>query len=186
MSAVKQESQKLTVAHLRLQGTEMVSATFEMFLKPFFNLAKISTLELTRFYYSHIKKMHSFGRTCFFKGRQTIFEISTDIISKTVLTKFQKDWTKNVNVRVLISFTIAVYGQFIRLLADILYQQTITFVTEPSYHINNYWKINVTSREKIVPPPGGNVFQQTGTISDYHKAIIVTHGLTRFNKNWTI
>ncbi|KAH3800611.1 hypothetical protein DPMN_154247 [Dreissena polymorpha] len=110
MSAVKQEGQKLTVAHLTLPGTEMLSANF--------GIQNAQTL-----------------LDMFFKGSKTIFEISTDIISQTVLTKFQKDWTKNVSVNNQAIIKTAVLTNF-----------------------HKDWTINVTQREKNALPPGGNVF----------------------------
>ncbi|KAH3753649.1 hypothetical protein DPMN_188291 [Dreissena polymorpha] len=53
---------------------------------------------------------------------------------------------------------------------------------------NKDWTINVTSRELIrknAPSPGGNVFQQTGTILALSPDIIRTNFLTKFVENWT-
>ncbi|KAH3881136.1 hypothetical protein DPMN_005059 [Dreissena polymorpha] len=59
-----------------------------MFLEPFSNLAKLSTRELTRFYYSQIKKNAQVPRG----------HISSE---NNILTKFHKDCTINVTSRVL-------------------------------------------------------------------------------------
>ncbi|KAH3852958.1 hypothetical protein DPMN_095479 [Dreissena polymorpha] len=51
------------------------------------------------------------------------------------------------------------------------------------------WPINVISRaltRKTAPPPVSHVFQRTGTIFKFSRAIIRTNLRTKFNDDWTI
>ncbi|KAH3791333.1 hypothetical protein DPMN_144816 [Dreissena polymorpha] len=48
------------------------------------------------------------------------------------------------------------------------------------------WTINVASIVKIAPPPGGHVFQRTGTIFKLSLAIIKTNVLTKFHEDWNM
>ncbi|KAH3769593.1 hypothetical protein DPMN_170866 [Dreissena polymorpha] len=49
--------------------------------------------------------------------------------------------------------------------------------------------INVTPRvltRKTAPPPGGHIFQGTGTIFRVNRATIETNVMTKFHEDWTI
>ncbi|KAH3708956.1 hypothetical protein DPMN_068415 [Dreissena polymorpha] len=65
---------------------------------------------------------------------------------------------------------------------------TLAAITNLRTKFHEDWTINVTSRvltSKAAPPPGGHIFQQTGTIFKLSLAIIRTHVLTNFHEDWT-
>ncbi|KAH3893543.1 hypothetical protein DPMN_017691 [Dreissena polymorpha] len=106
-----------------------------------------------------------------FQPTGTIFELVQDIIGTHVLTKFHEDWTKNVTSRVFTRKT----------------------ATPPGDHFHEDMTINVTSRVLTrfaiyitATPPGGHVFQSTGTIFELVQDIIGTHVLSKFHEDWTI
>ncbi|KAH3796730.1 hypothetical protein DPMN_150300 [Dreissena polymorpha] len=132
----------------------------------------VASRVLTRFYYSHIRKnapplgIHVFQAnvTIFeliqvrkvwknapplgshvFQANVTIFELIQDIIQTNLLTKFHEDWTINVASK----------------------------TSRPLFHDD--WAKIVTSRvftRNTAPPPGGYVFQRTGTIFELNQHII--------------
>ncbi|KAH3848044.1 hypothetical protein DPMN_090382 [Dreissena polymorpha] len=91
-----------------------------------------------------------------FQRTGSIFKLSLDIISTHVQTKFHEDFTPITNVMT-------------------------------KFHED--WTISLTSRvltRKTTPPPGGHVFQRTGTIFKLSLAIIRTNVLTKVHEDWTI
>ncbi|KAH3872937.1 hypothetical protein DPMN_036160, partial [Dreissena polymorpha] len=100
---------------------------------------------------------HVFQRTI------TIFELTRAIVRTNVLIKFHNDWIINVTSRV-------------------------KNATPPCGHFHEHWTTNVTSRvltRKTAPPPGGHVFNPTGTIFELVQNFIETHVPTKFHANWT-
>ena len=69
---------------------------------------------LTRFYFSHIRKNATSPGGHVFKWIAIIFELSPDIISTNILTKFHKHWTKNVTYSVLTRFYYSHKGKLSR------------------------------------------------------------------------
>ncbi|KAH3821530.1 hypothetical protein DPMN_123294 [Dreissena polymorpha] len=116
-----------------------------------------------------------------FHSTGTIFELVQDIIGTHVLTKFHEDWTKNVTSRVLTRKTATPSWR-----PYIIGTHVLT-----KFHEDR--TINVTSRVltrfaiyKTATPPGGHVFQSTGTIFKLVQDIIGTHVLSKFHEDWTI
>ncbi|KAH3780392.1 hypothetical protein DPMN_158206 [Dreissena polymorpha] len=132
-----------------------------------------------------------------FHSTGTIFELIQDIIGTHVLTKFYKDWTKNVTSRVLTRFyyshimktamppgghVFQPTGTIFKLVQDIIGTHVLTKFHEDGPK-------NVTSRVltrfynshiwKTSTPPGGHVFQPTGTIFELVQDIIGSHVLTK-------
>ncbi|KAH3870694.1 hypothetical protein DPMN_033885 [Dreissena polymorpha] len=116
-----------------------------------------------------------------FQQTDTIFKHIQYIIKTNVLTKFHDGWAINVTFRVLISF----YYSHIRknaLPPDIIGTNLLT-----KFQLD--WKLNVASRvltRKNAQPPGGHVFQATGTIFELVQEIIGTNCLTKFHDDRTI
>ncbi|KAH3786664.1 hypothetical protein DPMN_164772 [Dreissena polymorpha] len=90
---------------------------------------------------------------------RTIFKQIQDIIRTNVLTMCHEDWTIHMTFRVLKFF-----------------QQTGTIFEDK----------NVASRVKNNLPPGGHVFQLTGTIFNLVQDIIGANPLTMFHEHQTI
>ncbi|KAH3690123.1 hypothetical protein DPMN_193424 [Dreissena polymorpha] len=125
---------------------------------------------------SNSSKFERFGRknapplgSHVFQANVTIFELIQDIIQTNLLTKFHEDWTINVASK----------------------------TSRPLFHDD--WAKIVTSRvftRNTAPPPGGYVFQRTGTIFElnptYHldkhfdQSINGTNVLTKFHEDQTI
>jgi hypothetical protein len=120
------------------------------------------------------------------------------------LTKFHEDWTKNGTSTVLTRFyyshirktatppgshVFQPTGTIFELVQDIIGTHVLT-----KFHED--WTKNVTSRvltrfyyshiRKTATPPGGHVFQPTGTIFELVQDIIGTHVLSKFHEDWTI
>ncbi|KAH3695575.1 hypothetical protein DPMN_083036 [Dreissena polymorpha] len=134
--ADRQEGQRHTVTHLRLQGTELLSATFEMIMKTFSNLAKISTRKLTR-------------KNCTAPWRPR----------KATPTgrHFHTDWTINVTSRELTWFY---YSQITK------HEPPPGGHNKYFKKFHEDWTKNLTSRvlnRKNTPHPGGHIFQPTIT-----------------------
>ncbi|KAH3795177.1 hypothetical protein DPMN_148725 [Dreissena polymorpha] len=122
-----------------------------------------------------------------FKRTSTIFDLSPDIISTNILTKFHRHWTTNVTSSVITRKTGPPLA-------------AINVLTK--FHED--WTINVTSRvlkRKTATTTGGHffhstgtifelvllhVFQPTGTIFELVQDIIRTNVLTKFHEDWTI
>ncbi|KAH3819847.1 hypothetical protein DPMN_121589 [Dreissena polymorpha] len=109
-----------------------------------------------------------------------------------LLTKFHEDWTINVASRVLTRF----YYSHIK-----PYKEKCPAPWQPcfsskdiigtnllsKFHYDR--KTNVASRvltRKNAPPPGGHVFQPSGTIFELVQDIIRMNLLTKFHEDWTI
>ncbi|KAH3699151.1 hypothetical protein DPMN_074105 [Dreissena polymorpha] len=116
----------------------------------------VASRVFTRFYYSPI----------FFQPTGTIFKLIQDSIGTNLLTKFHDNQTINVASRVLTGF---------------YYSHILPYKTVP---IPKMAKKN-TVRENA-PPPGGHVFQPTGTIFQLIQDSIGTNLLTKFHDNRTI
>ncbi|KAH3843463.1 hypothetical protein DPMN_116981 [Dreissena polymorpha] len=85
-----------------------------------------------------------------------------------VLTKFHEDWTKNATSRVFKCFH---------------YIHIEKTAPPPGGHFHNDWAKIVTSRvftRNTALPPGGHVFQRTGTIFELNQHIIKTNILAKF------
>ncbi|KAH3787068.1 hypothetical protein DPMN_165187 [Dreissena polymorpha] len=137
------------------------------------------------------------------KRTSTIFDLSPDIISTNILTKFHRHWTTNVTSSVITRKTGPPPGSHV-------FQQTRTIFKLIRDMFHEDWTINVTSRvlkrktatttggyffsfnwnhfriRKIATPPGSHVFQPTGTIFELVQDIIRTNVLTKFHEDWTI
>ncbi|KAH3873121.1 hypothetical protein DPMN_036347 [Dreissena polymorpha] len=64
----------------------------------------VASRVLTRFYYSHIRKIAPPLGSHVFQANIIIFNLIQDIIETNLLTKFHEDWTINVASRVLTRF----------------------------------------------------------------------------------
>ncbi|KAH3823101.1 hypothetical protein DPMN_124899 [Dreissena polymorpha] len=133
----------------------------------------------------------------FFKRTSTIFDLSPDIISTNILTKFYRHWTTNVTSSIITRKTGPPPGSHV-------FQQTRTIFKLIRDMFHEDWTINVTSRvlkRKTVTTTGGHffhstgtifelvllhVFQPTGTIFELVQDIIRTNVLTKFHEDWTI
>ncbi|KAH3738734.1 hypothetical protein DPMN_045376 [Dreissena polymorpha] len=130
------------------------------------DIYKIDTKNVT----SRVKMIPLGGHA--FLPIQTIFKLNRHIQKTHVLTKFHEDWTKNVTSRLLTCFHYKhiektawlpgshVFSQIwiiFELVRDI--NETNVFT---KFHVD--WAKIVTSRVNTAPPPGGHVFQRTGTI----------------------
>ncbi|KAH3806505.1 hypothetical protein DPMN_134825 [Dreissena polymorpha] len=150
-----------------------------------------------------------------FHFTQTIFKRVQDIIRMNLLTKFHEDRTINVASRVLTrknapspgGHVFQTTGTIFKHVQDIIRTNLLTkfhedrtvnvasilgHVFQPTFHEDR--TINVASRqytfiailEKNAPPPGGHVFQATGTIFKLFQNIIGTNLQTRFHDYWKI
>ncbi|KAH3865892.1 hypothetical protein DPMN_028936 [Dreissena polymorpha] len=115
-----------------------------------------------------------------FQAKVTIFKLNQDIIGTNLLTKFHEDLKINVASSVLTRKKALPPGGHV-------FQAKLT-IFELNRHIQKRhvltkfhedWTKNVTSRfhvdwEKLntAPPPGGHVFQRTGTIFELNQHII--------------
>ncbi|KAH3692882.1 hypothetical protein DPMN_193218 [Dreissena polymorpha] len=115
----------------------------------------------------------------------TIFELIQDIIDTNLLTQFHEDWTINVASRVFTRKNAPPLGSHVFQANTInVASRVLTRKTAPPTDIN---KTNVLTKfhddwAKIVfiyshirntaPPPGGHVFQRTGTIFELNQHII--------------
>ncbi|KAH3838791.1 hypothetical protein DPMN_112206 [Dreissena polymorpha] len=153
---------------------------------------------------SHIKKNATPPCGHVFKRTSTIFDLSPDIISTNILTKFQRHWTTNVTSSVITRF----YYSHVRKTGpppgSHVFQQTRTIFKLIRDMFHEEWTINVTSRvlkRKTATTTGGHVFhstgtifelvllhvfQPTGTIFELVQDIIRTNVLTKFHEDWTI
>ncbi|KAH3890649.1 hypothetical protein DPMN_014734 [Dreissena polymorpha] len=126
---------------------------------------------LTRFYYSHIRKIALPLGSHVFQANIIIFKLIQDIIETNLLTKFHEDWTINVASRVLTRNK----GQnscSARPPARIRQSNNQFFPSE--------------NLVKNAPPPGGHVFQAKVTIFELIQDIIGTNLLTKFYDNQKI
>ncbi|KAH3828231.1 hypothetical protein DPMN_130184 [Dreissena polymorpha] len=132
-----------------------------------------------------------------FKRTSTIFDLSQDIISTHILTKFHRHWTTNVTSSVITRKTGPPPGSHV-------FQQTRTIFKLIRDMFHEDWTINVTSRvfkRKTATTTGGHVFhstgtifelvllhvfQPTGTIFELVQDIIRTNVLTKFHEDLTI
>ncbi|KAH3854628.1 hypothetical protein DPMN_097173 [Dreissena polymorpha] len=124
-----------------------------------------------------------------FKRTSTIFDLSPDIISTNILTKFHRHCTTNVTSSVITRKTGPPPGSHV-------FQQTKTIFKLIRDMFHEDWTINVTSRVlkwktatttgKTATPPGSHVFQPTGTIFELVQDIIRTNVLNKFHEDWTI
>ncbi|KAH3721411.1 hypothetical protein DPMN_064334 [Dreissena polymorpha] len=95
-----------------------------------------------------------------FKRTSTIFDLSPDIISTNILTKFHRHWTTNVTSSVITRKTGPPPGSHV-------FQQTRTIFKLIRDMFHEDWTINVTSRmlkRKSATTTGGHFFHSTGTI----------------------
>ncbi|KAH3876340.1 hypothetical protein DPMN_000180 [Dreissena polymorpha] len=103
---------------------------------------------------------------------QTIFELNFRIQETNVLTEFYEDWGKNVSSRLFICFH---YVSIVK--------------TSPNPWRPYIYKIdakNVTSREKMTPPPlVAMFFLPIRTIFELNRHIQKTPVLTKFHEDWT-
>ncbi|KAH3840832.1 hypothetical protein DPMN_114288 [Dreissena polymorpha] len=132
-----------------------------------------------------------------FKRTSTISDLSPDIISTNILTKFHRHWTTNVTSSVITRKTGPPPGSHV-------FQQTRTIFKFIRDMFHEDWTINVTSRvlkRKTATTTGGHVFhstetifelvlhpvfQPTGTIFELVQDIIRPNVLTKFHEDWTI
>ncbi|KAH3785138.1 hypothetical protein DPMN_163223 [Dreissena polymorpha] len=141
-----------------------------------------------------------------FKRTSTIFDLSTDIISTNILTKFHRHWTTNVTSIVITRKTGPPPGSNV-------FQQTRTIFKLIRDMFHEDWTINVTSRvlkrfyytlklyKVTATTTCGHlfhstgtifelallhVFQPTGTIFELVQDIIRTNVLTKFHEDWTL
>ncbi|KAH3768761.1 hypothetical protein DPMN_169978 [Dreissena polymorpha] len=141
-----------------------------------------------------------------FQRTSTIFDLSRDIMSTNILTKFHRHWTTNVTSIVITRKTGPPPGSHV-------FQQTRTIFKLIRDMFHKDWTINVTSRVlkgfyytlklykvtstttdghffhstgKTATPPGSHVFQPTGTIFELVQDIIRKNVLTKFHEDWTI
>ncbi|KAH3824772.1 hypothetical protein DPMN_126625 [Dreissena polymorpha] len=106
------------------------------------------------------------------------------------LTKFHKNWVKNVISRVLTCFhymhietnapptgghVFSPIWTIFELVREINKTNVLT-------NFHDDWA-TVTSR-KTVPPTGGHVFQRTGTTFELNQHIIKTNILTKIHEDW--
>ncbi|KAH3878930.1 hypothetical protein DPMN_002831 [Dreissena polymorpha] len=130
----------------------------------------------TCFHYIHIEKTAPPPDGHVFPPIMTIFELPRNVTSRVghvffletnVLTKFYEDWTKNVTSRV---FTCFHYKHIDHVFSPIwtiseLFQDNNATSVFTKFHDD--WAKIVTSRvftRKTALPPGGHVYQRTGTI----------------------
>ncbi|KAH3837571.1 hypothetical protein DPMN_110965 [Dreissena polymorpha] len=109
---------------------------------------------------SHIRKNATPPCGHVFKRTSTIFDLSPDIISTNILTKFHRHWTTNVTSSIITRKTGPPPGSHV-------FQQTRTIFKLIRDMFHEDWTINVTSRvlkRKTVTTTGGHFFQSTGTI----------------------
>ncbi|KAH3737482.1 hypothetical protein DPMN_044075 [Dreissena polymorpha] len=117
----------------------------------------------------------------------TIFELNSCIKKTNVLTKFHKNWAKNVKSR------LAQTNQQTNQPTD---QQTGQKQYVPHYYninktyvLTNFhddWENIVTSRvftRKTTPPTGGHVFHRTKTTFEHYQHIIKANIFTKFYEN---
>ncbi|KAH3801596.1 hypothetical protein DPMN_155252 [Dreissena polymorpha] len=105
--------------------------------------------------------------------------------------KFHQHWITNVTSRVLTRFypTVKPYKEN----CPAPWRPCFSFnwnhfLTRPRFYWDTYWTKNGTSTvltRKTATPPGGHVFQPTGTIFELVQDIIGTHVLTQFHEYWT-
>ncbi|KAH3893533.1 hypothetical protein DPMN_017680 [Dreissena polymorpha] len=101
-----------------------------------------------------------------FQQTGTIFKLNSHIKETNVLTKFQENWAKNVNSRVLTCF------HYIHIKKNA--PPTGGHVFSP---ISSEKSIKPM---KTAPPTSGHVFQRTGTTFELNQHIIKTNILTNF------
>ncbi|KAH3690314.1 hypothetical protein DPMN_191084 [Dreissena polymorpha] len=156
----------------------------------------MTIFELAKNVTSRVKMTPSCGLV--FLRIRTIFELNRRIQKTNVLTKFHEDWTNNVTSRVFTCFhyihlkktvpspcshVFSPIWTIFQLVRDINKTNGLT-----KFH--NDWAKIVTSRvftrflyshiRNTAPPPGGHIFQRTGTISQLNQHIIKTNILTHF------
>ncbi|KAH3884433.1 hypothetical protein DPMN_008411 [Dreissena polymorpha] len=117
----------------------------------------VASRVLTRFYYSHMRKIAPPLGSHVFQTNKIIFTLIQDIIETNLLPKFHEDWTINVASRVLTRKNAPLTGGHVfeatktifQLIQDIIGTNLLT-----KFH--DVRTINVTSRvltRKNAPPP---------------------------------
>ncbi|KAH3880063.1 hypothetical protein DPMN_003975 [Dreissena polymorpha] len=134
-----------------------------------------------------------------FQQTGTIFEHIQDIIRTNMLTKFHEDLNIYVTFRkkclapYIICTNLLTRFRKVRTINDA--SRVLTRKNAPSSAIirthvltkfHDDRTINVASIVKNAPPPGGHVFQSTGTIFELIQDIIRTNLLTKFHDDRTI
>ncbi|KAH3886893.1 hypothetical protein DPMN_010906 [Dreissena polymorpha] len=147
----------------------------------------------------------------FFLPIHTIFELNCHIQETNVLTKFYKDWAKNVSSRLFTCFhyihiekTAPPPGGHVfppimtifELAKNVTSRVKMTppLKTHVLTKFHEDWTKNVTSRvftcfhyihiEKTAPPSGGHVFSPIWTIFKLVRDINQTNVLTKFHDDW--
>ncbi|KAH3777703.1 hypothetical protein DPMN_179151 [Dreissena polymorpha] len=123
---------------------------------------------------------------------QTIFKLNSHIKKTNVLTKFHKNWAKNVASRVFTCFhnihieknalptggpVFSPIWTISELVQDINKTNVLT-------NFHDDWAKIVTSTVKTALPPGSHVIQLTRTIFELNSHIKETNVLTKFHENW--
>ncbi|KAH3704554.1 hypothetical protein DPMN_079611 [Dreissena polymorpha] len=116
-----------------------------------------SNIGFTIAIYSHLRKNAPPLDSHVFQTNATIFELIQDIIQTNLLTKFHEDWTINVASRVLTRKSAPPTGGYV------FFHRSIPF--------SNSSEISIKPMN-TAPPPGGRVFQRTGTIFEFNQHII--------------
>ncbi|KAH3696962.1 hypothetical protein DPMN_084444 [Dreissena polymorpha] len=160
----------------------------------------IGTHVLTKFHEENVTSIVLTRKTAtppgghVFQPTGTIFELVQDIIGTHVLTKFHEDWTKIVTSRVLTRKTATPPGGHVFQPTGTIFELVQCIIgTHVLTKFHEDRTINVTLRvltrfycSKLPRPPGGHVFQSTGTIFELVQDIIGTHVLSKFHEDWII
>ncbi|KAH3782979.1 hypothetical protein DPMN_160904 [Dreissena polymorpha] len=167
----------------------------------------VASRVLTRFYYSHIRKIAPPLGSHVFQANIIIFKLIQDIIETNLLTKFHEDWT-NVASRIHIMknapppccYVFKATKTIFELNKDIIETNLLTKfhddwkINWPCFSTTGIifelfhtdWTMNVAYRVKNAPPFGSHVFQANVTILELIQDINKTNFLTIFHEDWTI
>ncbi|KAH3782147.1 hypothetical protein DPMN_160058 [Dreissena polymorpha] len=133
-----------------------------------------------------------------FQANVTIFKLIQDITETNLLTKFHEDWTINLASRVKNAPPLGSHencpappgGDVFSPIWTIFELVRDINITNVLTNFHDDWANIVTSRvftgflyshiRNTAPPPGGHVFQRTGTIFELNQHIIETNILTNF------
>ncbi|KAH3769062.1 hypothetical protein DPMN_170309 [Dreissena polymorpha] len=134
------------------------------------------------FYYINIWQTARPPGNHVFQRTGTIFELNAHIKETNVLTKFYKNWAKNVTSKV---FTCFHYIHKEKNAPPTGGHKSIKTNILTNFHDD--WAKIVTSRVftwKTAPPTGGNVFRRAGTTFELNQRIIKTNILTKLHEDW--
>ncbi|KAH3873823.1 hypothetical protein DPMN_037063 [Dreissena polymorpha] len=134
-----------------------------------------------------------------FQRTGTIFEHSRAIIRTNLLTKFHEYWTIKGTFIMLTRFYYSRIRKTAPPPSTIFSTNWIHLQTQLRHHLDKSinvtsriltnWTMNVTSavlKIRTAPPPGGHVFQPTGTCLELVQNNFGTHFLTNFHEYWTL